>query len=108
MNASVLALALQANGQLLAGGSFTVANGTSRNRMARLNPDGSLDGTFLNGLGGADGSVNAVACQTDQRLLVGGAFANINGIARGRIARLLTDGNLDTSFNPGSGADNSV
>ena len=108
MNASVLALALQANGQLVAGGSFTVANGTSLNRLARLNADGSLDTAFLSGLAGADGSVNAVVCQSDQRLLVGGAFANIDGIVRHRVARLMTDGSLDTSFNPGAGADSTV
>jgi hypothetical protein len=49
MNASVLALALQSNGQIVAGGSFTVANGASINRIARLNADGTLDGGFLNG-----------------------------------------------------------
>ena len=108
MNSSVLALALQANGQIVAGGSFTVANGTSLNRIARLNSDGSLDGAFLSGLAGADGTVNALICQTDQRIVVGGVFANIDGIVRQRISRLMTDGSLDTSFNPGSGADSTV
>ncbi len=108
MNASVLALALQSNGQIVAGGSFTVANGTSMSRIARLNTDGTLDTGFLNGLAGADGSVNSLVSQTDDRIIVGGAFANIDGIIRHRVARLMTDGSLDTSFNPGSGADNTV
>ena len=108
MNASVLGLALQSNGQIVAGGTFTVVNGTSINRIARLNTDGTLDTGFLNGLAGADGSVNTVVSQTDDRVMVGGAFANIDGIVRQRIARLMTDGSLDTSFNPGSGADSTV
>jgi len=108
MNASVLALALQANGQIVAGGSFTVANGTAMNRIARLNTDGTLDDNFLNGLSGADGSINTLICQTDQRIVVGGAFVNMDGIVRQRIARLQSDGSLDTSFNPGAGADSSV
>jgi len=108
MNASVLGLALQSNGQIVAGGSFKVVNGASMNRIARLNTDGTLDAAFLNGLAGADGSVNAVVSQTDDRIVVGGSFANIDSIVRQRIARLMTDGSLDTSFNPSSGADSTV
>jgi uncharacterized delta-60 repeat protein len=108
VNGSVLALALQSSGQVVAGGNFTAADGSTANRIARFNTDGSLDGTFLNGLAGADASVNTVVSQTDDRILVGGAFANINSAPRGSIARLMTDGSLDTSFNPGAGADNTV
>ena len=45
-NDAVYALALQADGRLLAGGDFTMANGLARQRIARLNTDGSLDQTF--------------------------------------------------------------
>ena len=44
--APVYALALQADGRLLVGGDFTMANGLARQRIARLNTDGSLDQTF--------------------------------------------------------------
>jgi len=66
----VLALALQSGGQIVAGGSFTVVNGSAINRIARLNADGTLDGTFQNGLTGADGSVNAVVNQADDRVVI--------------------------------------
>jgi len=36
--------------------------------------------------------------------LIGGAFSTYNGIPRNGIARLNTDGSLDTSFDPGTGA----
>ncbi len=108
-NGDVLALALQPNGQILAGGSFTYANGVPDSGIARLNANGSLDSSgFLNGLSGAYGSVQAVVCQTDNRVLIGGAFISVNRINRFHIARLMTDGNLDTSFNPGPGADGLV
>jgi len=107
-NGSVLALALQSAGQIVAGGDFTIANGTAINRIARLNTDGTLDTAFQNGLSGADASVNAVVSQTDDHILIGGSFANVDGIISHRIARLMTDGSLDTSFNTGSGADNTV
>ena len=57
------ALALQADGKLLVGGDFTMANGLARRRIARLNLNGSLDQTFLSTspFVGADSSVLATA-----------------------------------------------
>ncbi|MCX6924412.1 MAG: hypothetical protein NT154_14540, partial [Verrucomicrobia bacterium] len=40
-NGVVNAVALQPNGAIVAGGAFTVANAVTRNRLARLNSDGS-------------------------------------------------------------------
>ena len=110
MNGDVLALTLQTNGQILAGGNFTYVNGAPDNGIARLNADGSLDSAgFLNGYSGANGAVQAIVCQRmDSRVVIGGAFTSADGIARNNIARLMTDGSLDTSFNPGSGADGPV
>jgi uncharacterized delta-60 repeat protein len=111
MNGDVLALALQTNGQILAGGNFSYVNGTPDNGIARLNANGSLDiaGFLNNGLySGANGAVQAIVCQTDGRVVIGGSFNNVDGITRNNIARLMTDGSLDTSFNPGSGADGPV
>ena len=45
-NGDVFALALQPNNQLLAAGDFTQADGVPRQRIARLNADGSLDASF--------------------------------------------------------------
>jgi uncharacterized delta-60 repeat protein len=102
-NSSVYALALQPDGKLLIGGDFTSYNGTPRNRIARLNADGSLDASFNPGTG-ADTSVRALALQPDGKLLIGGEFISYNGTPRNRIARLNADGSLDASFNPGTGA----
>jgi uncharacterized delta-60 repeat protein len=108
-NSDVSALALQPDGRILLGGGFTTLNGTSRNRIARLNADGSLDTTFLNGLSGADGAVYSIALQPDGRVLIGGNFTTVNGTSRNRIARLNADGSLDTTFLNGlSGATNRV
>ncbi|MEG5086314.1 MULTISPECIES: DUF4347 domain-containing protein, partial [unclassified Microcoleus] len=46
MNNAVIALALDSSGKLYAGGWFTTVNGTARNRIARMNADGSLDTAF--------------------------------------------------------------
>ncbi|MBK7392594.1 MAG: delta-60 repeat domain-containing protein [Chloracidobacterium sp.] len=38
--------------------------------------------------------------QPDGKILIGGIFTSILGTARNNIARLNTDGTLDTAFNP--------
>jgi uncharacterized delta-60 repeat protein len=101
------AVALQADGKVLIGGLFTTFDGTGRNRIARLNADGSLDSSFDPG-SGASAVVNAVAVQDDEKVLVGGAFSTMDSVARARVARLDTDGSLDTGFDPGAGANDSL
>ena len=108
-NGDVSALALQSDGKIVIGGNFTSVNDTARNRIARLNSDGTLDTAFLAVGTGADSSVRKIAIQADNRILVGGSFANINGTARHSIARLNTDGSLDNSFlASGTGANGPV
>jgi uncharacterized delta-60 repeat protein len=106
----VYALALQTNNQLVVGGNFTMANGVRRQRLARLNSDGSLDASFLlpSFSSGADASVRALAVQSDSRIIVGGFFTNVDSVVSPGIARLNADGSVDSNFNPGSGADNPV
>ena len=105
---TVYALALQSDGRILAGGDFTFANDTPRNRIARLNVDGSIDPKFSSPTDGMDNAVRGMLIQTDGRILVGGLFTQINGVNRGRVGRLNYNGGLDETFNPGSGADNPV
>ena len=109
MDGDIYALALQSSGQIVAGGNFIGVNGVPENYLARLNVDGSLDRAgFLFGLAGADGPVYALADQTDDKILAGGTFGSINGVVLNRIVRLQTDGNIDSGFNPGAGADNTI
>ncbi len=109
IHGDVFAVALQTNGQVLVAGNFNAVGAVPEGGLARLNgQDGSLDGTFLNGASGANGAVNAMVVQTDGRILVGGAFTAVNGANRNFFGRLMTDGSVDTSFNPGAGADNVV
>lgn len=97
-NNNVLAVAVQGDGKVLIGGNFTTVNGVARNYIARLNSDGTLDTSFGNGLGGASGSVFAVVVQDDGKVLIGGFFTTVNGTPRNRIARLNSDGTLDSTF----------
>jgi len=98
-NYRVTSITLQSNGRVLIGGYFTTVNGITRSRIARLNADGSLDNSFLNGLSGVNFfNVSSIAVQTDGKVLVGGRFATVNGVSRTNIARLNLDGTLDTNF----------
>ena len=97
---SVASLALQADGKILIGGSFTVVAGQTRTYLARLNPDGTLDTGFNPVL---NRSMASLAVQADGKILVGGSFTTIGGQQRNLIARLNADGTLDQGFNPGAG-----
>ncbi len=91
-------IVLQADGKVLVVGAFTDYNGTARNRIARLNADGTLDATFDQTGTGVNNQVDVLALQTDGKILVGGVFTSYNGTARNRILRLNTDGTLDATF----------
>ena len=93
----VLALAIQADGKIVVGGLFTSIGGQTRNSIARLNADGTLDTAFNPN---ANEEVLALAIQADGKILVGGRFTSIGGQPRNNIARLNADGTADTAFNP--------
>jgi len=100
-------IVIQEDGKIVIGGEFTNVNGLNRSRIARLNPDGQIDGTYNLGQG-FDGPVRTIKIDADGKALVVGYFKNFNGVARNGIARLNADGALDEYFNPGGGADNPV
>ena len=106
-NGIVSALLSQPDGKIIAGGSFTSINGINRFRIARLNSDGSLDTNFELPLG-LDLPTSALALQSDGKVLIGGSFTRASASDRNRIARLHANGTLDTSFDPGGGADQTV
>jgi len=101
-NSSVNTIALQPDGKILIGGAFTEYDGTPRNRIARLNPDGSLDSSF-NPKKGANDTILAIALQPDGKILIGGIFARYNDVPSKHLARLNPDGSLDASFNSENG-----
>ena len=103
------ALVVQSDGKVVICGDFTTVNGAARNRIARLNSDGTLDFTFLATASGANFAVNAAAVQSDGKIVIGGRFSTINGTTRNHIARLNADGTLDASFlAAGSGVNGDV
>ncbi|HEV2842434.1 MAG TPA: delta-60 repeat domain-containing protein [Chthoniobacterales bacterium] len=101
VNARVDSIAVQSDGKIIIGGDFTAYNATPRDRVARLNADGSLDGTFTPTTTGANNLVFEVALEPGpppNKVIIGGAFSDYDGGTRYRLARLLPNGTLDTGF----------
>ncbi len=103
----VYSIAVQPDGKILVGGSFQYLGGLSRYGVGRLLSTGAGDATFNPG-SGPNGQVHSIAVQPDGKVIVAGTFTTFNGISRPRVARLNADGSLDTSFDPGTGADMAV
>ena len=100
-------LAIDGQGRVLVGGDFVTINGQVRTNLARLNADGSLDGTF-NPAAGTDGPILSLVIQRDGKILLGGSFNVVNSVTNNYLARLNSDGSLDGTFNTGSGADDII
>jgi uncharacterized delta-60 repeat protein len=102
-DASANAIALQADGKIVAAGWLFNLDGTLGWAVARYNPDGSLDATFdFDGrlrttFFGFNDVAEAVVIQPDGKILVAGTVEE--GLqSRFAIARYLTDGSLDSTF----------
>ena len=99
----VEAIAIQTNGKIVMCGSFEV--NTNRHReVVRLNQDGTTDTTFNSSIG-TEFSVEHISIQTDGKIIIGGSFESYKGVAHKGIARLNTDGSVDTTFKVGTGVD---
>jgi uncharacterized delta-60 repeat protein len=110
----VRTLVMQPDGKILIGGDFFNYNGATRDCIARLKADGSLDTSFLpvnpNSSHAFQSSQNipqkvgALALQPDGKIFVGSYYgSNVALSTPNRIFRLSSDGQLDASFPLGSG-----
>jgi uncharacterized repeat protein (TIGR01451 family)/uncharacterized delta-60 repeat protein len=68
---------------------------------------GNEDSQYANQVSVAD-SVNAIGIQPSGRVVFGGDFTEVNDFTLRHVARLTLQGDLDTGFNPGIGADGTV
>jgi uncharacterized delta-60 repeat protein len=102
-NFTVSALAIQADGKVIAGGAFTqfhpaeAASPTYRNGVARLNIDGTVDSTFDPN---AYGGIGVVVAAPNGQYLIGGSFSSVGGATATNLARLNANGTVDPTFDP--------
>lgn len=104
---AVSVVKLQVDGKIIAGGNFTMYDDYDAFRLVRINTNGSIDTTFDTSLG-VGGAVSSLEIDASGKLLIAGNFTTINGVSINRVARLLPDASLDTSFNVGTGANGNV
>lgn len=94
---TVTHIALQSTGHIIIGGGFENVNGTAKAKVARLTSTGALDAAFGTGLYG--GSLQALAIQADNKVLLGGSFFGLNGsYDLPKLIRTSAAGVLDDTF----------
>ena len=94
-------------GKIYIGGAFTTWDGVARNRIARLNTDGTLDTSFDPGAG-FNQVVNVITLDSLGKLYVGGSFTTYDGVAANYIIKLNTDGTKDDTFDNTTGFNTTV
>lgn len=107
INGAIQALAAQPDGRIVIGGYFSTVNFNSHANIARLSFNGKEDPTFGTNSGPNSG-VLALALQSDGKVVIGGEFNQVDGTSRGHVARLNSNGNLDTTFTSGTDASDTV
>ncbi|MDB6164874.1 MAG: hypothetical protein JWQ83_14, partial [Lacunisphaera sp.] len=105
------AVSIAPNGSIYVSGSSAVSYQGSAplSFIARLTPTGALDPTLVGPqytVGPAGTNPSGFAFGPSGEIYVYGGFDAVNGIPRNRIARLLPSGQVDLTFNPGSGPNN--
>jgi uncharacterized delta-60 repeat protein len=101
---NVRSMALQPDGKILIGGEFTTItpagqSPVTRNRIARLNADFTLDLTFDVGAGPASKVVSVIKVDSLGRIYAGGSFAAWGGRPTGNyLVRLRPNGSIDPAF----------
>ncbi len=107
-NSSVYSIIQDSNGKYLVGGNFTSYNENLRNKIIRLNQDGSIDNTFNIGSGFYKWYVYSIIEDSNGKYVIGGNFSEYNGNSANNIIRLNQDGSIDSAFNVGYGFNNAI
>lgn len=105
-NNAIMNTATLSNGEVLVAGAFRSDVGnSSKNGLVKLLANGTVDPTFNTVGVGTNSTVFRILMQPDGKILLFGDFTNYDGIKRNRIVRLMPDGTVDPSFDPGIGVD---
>jgi uncharacterized delta-60 repeat protein len=99
----IKAMVLQSDGKIIFIGNFSFYYATTsyNGPIFRLNSDGSFDTGFNPNFSPSYQSIYDGAVQPDGKIILVGKFTSSGTVTTNCIARINTDGTLDTSFNPG-------
>lgn len=106
-NSTVRNIDLQSSGKIILTGEFNAYQGTLASRIVRLNYNGIVDTSFHAGFA-SDGPIRATALLPNDQLIIGGLFNSYDGTTRKNIARINSNGTLDTNYAKGIGANNEI
>jgi hypothetical protein len=100
---SINALCFDDDGNVYVGGTFTSYDGTTANRIVKINPNGDLDATFNTGTGFDNRPVSITIGPVTGNLYLAGFFTTYQGVARrGFVALDAETGNFIKHYNLGS------
>jgi uncharacterized delta-60 repeat protein len=108
---TVTGIAVQSSGKIIVAGNVLTVPGVRNMLFIRLNPDGTLDTTFNNGVGFQEVLVNTITQELDEvadvavsptdQIYIGGSYSNNTSNGSDFFAaRFDPNGNLDSSFGP--------
>jgi uncharacterized delta-60 repeat protein len=98
-NDMVTKIAIQSDNKVIITGNFTSYNGSSINRIIRLNSDGTRDTSFNPGSGFMyNYSVNGLGVLSNGQIIVAGNFNSYNNVSCPMMIKLNSNGTRDTSF----------
>lgn len=101
-NNAVFNILQQNDNKKLVLGAYTTFDGSTHNRLVRLNDDGTIDNTFNIGSGFNDQTLSGII-ETDGKILITGLFDQFDGQTHRQIVRLNENGSVDNTFDAGPG-----
>jgi uncharacterized delta-60 repeat protein len=102
------AAAMQSDGSILVAGNFTLLGTNHVSGLARFRPDRSYDASFATHGKGVEkaatsvreAGVESLLVDGSNRIWIAGGFDSVNGVPRGGVARLGSNGEVDEAFVP--------
>lgn len=104
---------IESDGSIFLVGAFYLEGYTQRFSLVKLNPDGSLNSSFMNSSGPRDttynlGGLNTIVKTNDGGYLVGGTFNNYQGYPIRNLAKIDSVGKVEPQYFQGLGPDSSA
>lgn len=101
----VTEIVVQPDDKILIAGELNRVNGRIQAGIARLHPLGDVDDTFdprggVSNLAEEHVVVTSLALTTEGKILLGGSFSSVAGLANFALVRLNADGSPDRTFTP--------
>ena len=89
-SSEVTVMQLLENGKVVIGGKFGSVDGHLSRALARLNANGSTDTSFItSSIDGTSGTVNSIAFDDQNNLIIGGNFTEVNNYHKGYINKIV-------------------